>query len=140
MPRLGIWLMLLAAPACSGNSSGDIARRAALTACGLNDGTVEDSADVRACAADDEKKTTLCHVPRGNPANAHTLCVGNAAVAAHLRNHGGDHVGPCHSERKCAPPDSGDSSTGTAGAPGAGGAAGSAGAGDTGGAGGSDLE
>jgi slime mold repeat-containing protein len=40
-------------------------------------------------------KTTVCHVPPGNPANAMTICVGGTAPAAHLANHPGDHLGPC---------------------------------------------
>ena len=33
-------------------------------------------------ACDNPKKTLICHIPPGNPANAHTICVGNPAVAA----------------------------------------------------------
>jgi hypothetical protein len=39
------------------------------------------------------KKTTICHIPPGNPANAHTITVGNPAVPAHLAH--GDHIGAC---------------------------------------------
>jgi len=81
---------------------------AALTACHLNDGTVEHDAQIRACDPQDTKKTTICHIPPGNPANAHTLCVGNAAVPAHLKHHG-DHVGPCQVETPCPPPPANDS-------------------------------
>jgi len=49
--------------------------------------------DPRACDPADTKKTTVCHIPPGNPANAHTICVGNAAVPAHLDH--GDFVGTC---------------------------------------------
>jgi hypothetical protein len=49
--------------------------------------------DARACDPADTKKTTICHLPPGNPANAHTLCVGNPAVPAHLAH--GDHLGSC---------------------------------------------
>jgi hypothetical protein len=49
--------------------------------------------DPRACDPSDTSKTTICHVPPGNPANAHTVCVGNAAVPAH-RAHG-DSLGAC---------------------------------------------
>ena len=49
--------------------------------------------DPRACDPADAKKTTICHLPPGNPANAHTLCVGNPAVPAHLAH--GDHLGSC---------------------------------------------
>jgi uncharacterized membrane protein YgcG len=107
-----------------------IARQAALEACGLNDGTVELDADLRACDPNNKKKTTICHVPPGNPANAHTLCIGNAGVAAHLRNHD-DYLGPCKRETTCPPPG------GMGGAPGAGGSGGAAGAGGTPGGGGS---
>ena len=53
--------------------------------------TVDDSP--RACDPADTKKTTVCHIPPGNPDNAHTICVGNAAVPAHLAH--GDFVGTC---------------------------------------------
>lgn len=36
---------------------------------------------------------TLCHVPKGNPANAHTIVVGGPAVKGHLGH--GDALGPC---------------------------------------------
>lgn len=39
------------------------------------------------------KKVKLCHVPPGNPANAHTICISPSAVQAHL-NHG-DYLGDC---------------------------------------------
>jgi uncharacterized membrane protein YgcG len=50
--------------------------------------------DPHACDPADTSKTTICHIPPGNPANAHTICVGNAAVPAHLEHHG-DFVGTC---------------------------------------------
>jgi hypothetical protein len=96
---------------------------AALRACGLDDGTVEHSAHLRACAPGSQKKTTICHIPPGNPANAHTLCIGNAAVPAHLDNHG-DYLGACQNETPCQPPPS----TGSAGAPGSDGEGGGGGA------------
>ena len=40
-----------------------------------------------------ELEVEICHVPPGNPANAHTITVGSRAVQAHL-NHG-DYVGEC---------------------------------------------
>lgn len=42
-----------------------------------------------------EDKCTICHVPPGNPPNAHTLVIGCSAVDAHMRNHPGDCLGPC---------------------------------------------
>jgi len=40
-------------------------------------------------------QVTICHVPPGNPGSAHTITVGFPAVAHHLANHPGDHVGAC---------------------------------------------
>lgn len=105
-------------------------------ACGLNDGTVSGADQVRACDPANTKKTTVCHVPPGNPANAHTLCIGNAGVSAHLRNHA-DYLGPCKRENPCPPPpsaDAGGPGTGGSGGGGAGGG-GSGGASPTGGTG-----
>lgn len=42
---------------------------------------------------DDEGKTTICHIPPGNPENQHTISVSENAVSAHL-NHG-DTLGDC---------------------------------------------
>jgi hypothetical protein len=38
-------------------------------------------------------QTRICHVPPGNPSNAHTICVGDPAVDAHLDH--GDWLGTC---------------------------------------------
>jgi hypothetical protein len=40
-----------------------------------------------------ETKTTICHLPPGNPGKAKTLSVGTPAVAAHLGH--GDYLGAC---------------------------------------------
>jgi len=98
---------------------------AAIMACHLDDGTVDLNADLHACDPQNSKKTTICHSPPGNPANAHTLCVGNPAVPAHLRNHG-DYLGPCRVETPCPTPGTGGSpgSSGGSGGDGTGGAAG----------------
>ena len=44
---------------------------------------------------DENKKVTICHVPKGNPANAHTITVAKAAAKAHIGRHGGDYYGEC---------------------------------------------
>lgn len=40
------------------------------------------------------KKELICHIPPGNPDNAHTICVSRHAVETHQEHHG-DLVGPC---------------------------------------------
>ena len=54
-----------------------------------------EEADADAPRAEDEANegVTLCHIPPGNPDNAHTLTVGAPAVNAHLRH--GDRLGAC---------------------------------------------
>ena len=44
-------------------------------------------------AASAKGKVCLCHHPPGNPANVHTVCVGESAVKAHLKH--GDTLGEC---------------------------------------------
>lgn len=38
-------------------------------------------------------KTCICHIPKGKPSNAHTICIGEPAVSAHLAH--GDYLGEC---------------------------------------------
>ncbi len=54
----------------------------------------EDGGTAFECPAD---KELVCHVPPGNPANEHSICIGKPAVKAHLKNHP-DYLGPCDSE------------------------------------------
>ncbi len=49
------------------------------------------------CADDDgDGRVTICHIPPGNPGNAHTISVGARAVPAHLAH--GDSCGPCEED------------------------------------------
>ncbi len=54
-----------------------------------------DSQDSAAKAKDTTRtpKVSICHIPPGNPANAHTLVIGAPAVQAHLAH--GDTLGEC---------------------------------------------
>jgi hypothetical protein len=38
-------------------------------------------------------KVLICHIPPGNPLNAKEICVGTAAVKAHVKH--GDNIGEC---------------------------------------------
>ena len=84
-------------------------------------------AKMGACSGNDgNKKVKVCHVPPGNPSNAHTIEIGMSAVDTHLRNHA-DYLGECS-------PTSGGGTTG-GGTTGGGetGGGGSTGGGSTGG-------
>jgi hypothetical protein len=83
---LGSILLALALPACNA-PTGSSQQELTQMGCTLN------APDPRACDPADTKKTTVCHIPPGNPGNAHTICVGNSAVPAHLDH--GDFVGTC---------------------------------------------
>lgn len=77
----------------------------ALISCGVSqvddesmylDGTEEHAVTAadgqKVCA--EPKKVLVCHVPPGNPENAHDICVGTSALEAHQLNHG-DTIGAC---------------------------------------------
>ena len=53
------------------------------------------------------KKVLICHIPPGNPDNAHEICVGEPAVAHHVANHG-DNVGLCDPGEEPPPVDEAD--------------------------------
>ena len=46
-------------------------------------------------------KKTICHIPPGNPNNAHTLSIASAAWGAHQKH--GDYQGECDSSRNVEP-------------------------------------
>ncbi len=52
-------------------------------------------------------KVTICHIPPGNPGNAHTIAVGEPAVAAHVANHG-DTLGACETDNHPPEADAGE--------------------------------
>jgi hypothetical protein len=74
------------------------------------DGTQDNSAPDGEPASGDspDGRVTVCHIPPGNPANAHTITVGAPAVRAHLRH--GDTRGACESTDAGTP--DGDAGTG----------------------------
>jgi hypothetical protein len=48
------------------------------------------------------QKVEVCHTPRGNPGNSHTICIDESAVAAHLAH--GCSLGACDEQGDCASP------------------------------------
>jgi hypothetical protein len=46
-------------------------------------------------------KVQVCHVPPGNPENAHEISISENATKAHLRNHEGDTLGACPEAVAC---------------------------------------
>jgi hypothetical protein len=47
------------------------------------------------------QKVTICHIPPGNPGNAHTITVSENAVDAHLAH--GDTLGECDTSSSLSP-------------------------------------
>lgn len=60
-----------------------------------------------AVAAAPKEKVDVCHVPPGNPGNAHTISISGNALKAHLGH--GDTEGPCPAERPGRADDDDDS-------------------------------
>ncbi len=60
-------------------------------------------AELHSCG---NKKVLICHVPPGNPAAAHTLCISENSVAAHIAHAAqsgeADTLGDCTEEKKQA--------------------------------------
>lgn len=52
---------------------------------------------IQACKQ--QNKVCICHVPPGNPQNAHEICISKNAWRAHQRNHSLDYLGAC--DEKC---------------------------------------
>lgn len=92
IPRTLSLVVVVAAVACGG-ASNPAALDEASNGAGGGASCQPGQPDPRACDPADTKKTTVCHIPPGNPANEHTICVGNPAVPAHLAH--GDHLGSC---------------------------------------------
>lgn len=62
----------------------------------VDDDDASENDDASASDDDDDghgKKVTICHIPPGNPSNAHTISVGASALDAHLAH--GDTEGEC---------------------------------------------
>jgi hypothetical protein len=57
------------------------------------------TAQVNTSCGNNNSKVLICHIPPGNPANAHTICVSANAVNAHLygNNTHNDFLGDCYS-------------------------------------------
>jgi hypothetical protein len=93
-----IIVLALAAQACGGSPDLEQGSAAVRSADHGHGGCVSTSTAPPAMSG---HKTTICHIPPGNPANEHTITVGNPAVPAHLAH--GDYIGPC----RCADAGSG---------------------------------
>jgi hypothetical protein len=70
-----------------------------------DDEPIEDPQD-----GDDKNKVTICHIPPGNPENAHTITVGESAVVAHIAH--GDTLNECPSLDTSEKSDNGKSNSG----------------------------
>ena len=90
-------LLLTALTACVGSNLGNDETH--LT--GTEESAVTNANGEQTC---DHGKVLICHIPPGNPENAHTICVGAPAVRAHAERHG-DPVGACEPDDDVPPPD-----------------------------------
>src|SRR5262245_14909026 len=88
-------LALLAATGCQSDSTVD----SSLYLTGTEEGPTDLPDGGKAC---DGKKVLVCHIPPGNPDNAHTICISKNAVDKHVEHHG-DLVGACESEPETPP-------------------------------------
>jgi uncharacterized protein len=70
------------------------------TLCTATDSVFVNVVDVH--CGNNNDKVLVCHIPPGNPANAHTICISENGVPAHLAH--GCHLGPCDP----VPPDTTD--------------------------------
>lgn len=72
----------------------------AKVAADVSDNKAIDTLDDPSC---DAPKVLICHIPPGNPGNAHALCIAQNAVQTHLAQHG-DRVGRCQAAAPPPPP------------------------------------
>jgi hypothetical protein len=85
-----VFLFLAAAAACDGTAGDDSMMLNGSETDALQS-PLPDGGTAVTCAA---PKVLICHIPPGNPANAHSICVGAPAVAPHQRLHH-DTLGAC---------------------------------------------
>ena len=93
---LSSFILVGALAACGDPQVGD----ESLYLTGTEEGAITLANGQKACQG---KKQLICHIPPGNPANAHTICVGKPAVEPHQSHHG-DTLGACEVE-PTPPPD-----------------------------------
>ncbi len=97
-------LLMLVVQACNDSVSGmddlveqeEVSHQNRSDNAGASDVSGDNQGDVSGAdgEGDEEDETVeVCHVPPGNPSNAHTLTVGAGALPAHLAH--GDTEGPC---------------------------------------------
>ena len=86
-------LASLVSVAACGGQAGSVNQADSMDDANPGPACVPGQPDPRACDPADTMKTTVCHIPPGNPANMHTICVGNPAVPAHMAH--GDFLGSC---------------------------------------------
>ncbi len=61
-------------------------------------GAIDSDSDSGVDSVDPPAKVTICHIPPGNPANAHTITISANALAAHMAH--GDTTGICTPKKK----------------------------------------
>ena len=62
---------------------------------------------------EENEKVTICHIPPGNPENAHTITISESALQAHLSH--GDYLGECVNDDETGNGNHEDNETGNSG-------------------------
>ncbi|RJS20865.1 hypothetical protein DRW03_19520 [Corallococcus sp. H22C18031201] len=86
-------LFALLAGGCGGSAGADAEWGTGGANLGASPGIAKDGRGVEDGGSGGNDHVSVCHIPPGNPANAHTIIVGAPAVEAHLRH--GDTLGAC---------------------------------------------
>ncbi|HEX4924524.1 MAG TPA: hypothetical protein VFV50_10575 [Bdellovibrionales bacterium] len=107
MKRISLLLLTLSFIACSQasfeNQPSQVLSPRVSVEEGMNDAVVLSHCD----CGEGGRKVRICHVPPGNPENAHTICISRSALQKHLDNHEADN-GDSDYMGACGDPDDGD--------------------------------
>lgn len=90
--RTCLFALLACLTACAGEEAPEVQGDPTLYLTGTEELARENEDGSYDCES--PRKVLVCHIPPGNPDNAHTICVGAPAVRAHEENHG-DPIGAC---------------------------------------------
>ncbi|MBN8231789.1 hypothetical protein JYK02_30185 [Corallococcus macrosporus] len=95
-PSSAAWMVLCATLLSMGCGGPTVSEDPSLATGGDNLGGAASEVPLADGGTAPDGRVTICHIPPGNPANAHSITVGAPAATAHLRH--GDRLGACDGE------------------------------------------